>query len=72
MRSRTLVRLHRDKHPMPKSGDQTGSRKGANRSQRLEAELKANLRKRKDQARARAEVKLDAARFTAARAKDDA
>jgi hypothetical protein len=55
------------------SDDHKGVRKrfAATRPQRLEAELKANLRKRKDQARARAEVKLDAERSAAARAKDD-
>jgi hypothetical protein len=47
-------------------------RPAATRSQRLEAELKANLRKRKEQARARAEVKLDAERSGASRTKDDA
>jgi hypothetical protein len=42
------------------------------RKARLEAELKANLRKRKDQARARAEVKPDAqGSAESARDKDD-
>ena len=43
------------------------------RQARLEAELKANLRKRKDQARARADVKPGAQGFAdRARGKDDA
>jgi hypothetical protein len=59
---------------MRKSDDQRGSRKGASdRSRRLESELKANLRKRKDQARARADVKPDAPGLPEpARDKDDA
>jgi len=59
---------------MRKSDDQRGSCKGASgRSQRLESELKANLRKRKDQARARVDVKPDAQGLPEpARDKDDA
>ncbi len=59
---------------MRKSDDRRGSRKGgSDRSQRLESELKANLRKRKDQARARADVKPDAQGLPEpARDKDDA
>jgi hypothetical protein len=53
------------KPPKPKSSDQIGSRKdsASDRSQRLEAQLKTNIRKRKDQARARAEAKPDAPGF---------
>ena len=59
---------------MRKSDDQRGSRKGASgRSQRRNSELKANLRKRKDQARARVDVKPVAQGLPEpARDKDDA
>ncbi len=60
---------------MRKRDDQGGLRKAGapDRSQRLESELKANIRKRKDQARARADVKRNARGLTdSARDKDDA
>jgi hypothetical protein len=51
----------------------TSKKVSVGRKARLETELKANLRKRKDQARARAGVKPDAQDLTEpARAKNDA